>query len=162
MSNKPVKSIKKLQEQIVELTEALQRERADAQNLRRRHEEQLSGIKSLVQANVIREFLPVIDSCERLLHHISTNSKEAPWKQGVEQIYKQLEKTLADMDVERIKTVGEVFDPKLHEAVHMEDGDGSIEVVCEELQSGYKIGDEVIRHAMVRVKKVNKEKENDE
>ena len=59
--------------------------------------------------------------------------------------------------VERIKTVGEIFDPRLHEAVSMDEGDGphenSIEVVCEELQPGYRIGDDIIRHALVKVKK---------
>jgi len=67
-------------------------------------------------------------------------------------VAKQFEQCLAQLGVERIKTVGEVFDPKLHEAVHMEDGAGQVEVVCEELQPGYKIGDEIIRHAMVKVK----------
>jgi molecular chaperone GrpE len=60
--------------------------------------------------------------------------------------------------VERINTVGEEFDPKVHEAVSMEDAGGEVEVVCEELQPGYKIGDEVIRHAMVKVKRQKKEK----
>ena len=53
--------------------------------------------------------------------------------------------------MERIKTVGEPFDPTIHEAITMEEGEGSEEVVSEELQSGYRIGDEIIRHAMVRV-----------
>ena len=52
----------------------------------------------------------------------------------------------------RIKTVGEKFDPHLHEAVTMDEGDGINEIVSEELQAGFKVGDEVIRHAMVRVK----------
>jgi molecular chaperone GrpE len=67
-------------------------------------------------------------------------------------VMKQFEQSFAQLGVKRIKTVGEVFDPRLHEAVHMEDGDGNVEVVCEELQPGYMIGDEVIRHAMVKVK----------
>ena len=65
---------------------------------------------------------------------------------------KQFEKTLSDMGVERIQTDGEEFNPNLHEAVSMEEGEGSREVVSEELQAGYKIGDDVIRHATVRVK----------
>jgi molecular chaperone GrpE len=58
---------------------------------------------------------------------------------------------LADIGVQRIKTTGEPFDPKYHEAVSMEEGKGTQEVVAEELQAGYTLGDEVIRHAMVRV-----------
>ena len=64
----------------------------------------------------------------------------------------QFEKTLDDMGVKRIETVGQEFDPKLHEAVSMEEGEGSREVISEELQPGYVVGDEVIRHAMVKVK----------
>jgi molecular chaperone GrpE len=64
----------------------------------------------------------------------------------------QFEKTLTDMGVERIKTVGEPFDPHLHDAVSVEEGDGGQETVSEELQAGYKLGDDVIRHAMVRVR----------
>jgi molecular chaperone GrpE len=59
--------------------------------------------------------------------------------------------TLADLGVERIKTVCEPFDPVYHEAISAEDGEGTTEVVSEELQSGYTMGDEVLRHAMVRV-----------
>jgi len=70
----------------------------------------------------------------------------------VQGVVKQFESTLGSLGVERIKTVGEPFDPHYHEAVSMEEGDGTVEVVCEELQPGYKLGDEVIRHAMVRVK----------
>jgi len=70
----------------------------------------------------------------------------------VQGVVKQFEKTLADLGVERIATVGQPFDPRYHEAISMEDGDGTMEVVSEELQAGYKLGDEVIRHAMVRVK----------
>lgn len=140
-----------LQQQIGELTEALQRERADALNLRRRHEEELAGLKVRVRSNVVRELLPVIDNFERALKHVPAELENNDYIKGVQGVVKQFEKTLADIGVERIKTVGEAFDPKFHEAVSMEEGEGTEEVVSEELQSGYRIGDDVIRHAMVRV-----------
>jgi molecular chaperone GrpE len=71
---------------------------------------------------------------------------------GIQGIVKQFEKILADLGVMRIKTLGEPFNPHLHEAVSMEEGDGGEEIVSEELQSGYTLGGDVIRHAMVRVK----------
>lgn len=141
-----------LQQQVADLTEALQRERADATNIRRRHEEQIAGLKSVVKASVIRDLLPVIDNFERALKHVPDDLKDSDYIKGVQGVVKQFEKTLADIGVIRIKTVGEPFDPKWHEAVAMEDGDGTTEVVSEELQAGYALGDEVIRHAMVRVK----------
>jgi molecular chaperone GrpE len=149
-SSKP--DIKKLEQQINDLTDALQRERADVINVRRRHEEQIAGLKNLVKANVVRDLLPIIDNFERALKHVPQEFDGNDYVKGVTAIVKQFEKTLADMGVERIKTVGEVFDPKYHEAVAMEDGAGTVEVVCEELQSGYRLGDEVTRHAIVKVK----------
>lgn len=141
-----------LNQQLTELTEALQRERADAINIRRRHEEQINGMRSVIKANVVRDLLPVIDNFERALKHVPNDLEGNDFIKGVQGVVKQFEKTLSDLGVERIKTTGEPFDPKYHEAVSMEEGDGTEEVVSEELQSGYKIGDEVIRHAMVRVK----------
>lgn len=140
-------------QEIEELTNALKRERADAENLRRRHAQEISDLRARVKSNVVTDLLPVIDNFERALKHIPEDLKGNDYIKGVEGIVKQFEKTLADMGVERIKTVGERFDPNLHEAVSMEEGEGPDEIVSEELQTGYKIGDDVIRHAMVRVKK---------
>ena len=151
-ANEPDEQVVKLTQQIADLTEALQRERADAMNLRRRHDEQMASLKNVVKSNVIRELLPVIDNFERALKHVPAELSDNDYVKGVQGIVKQFEKTIADMGVERIKTVGELFDPRFHEAVQMEDGDGTQEVVSDELQAGYRIGDDVIRHAMVKVK----------
>jgi molecular chaperone GrpE len=141
-----------LEQQVADLTEALQRERADATNLRRRHDEQIAGLKDMVKANVIRELLPVIDNFERALKHVPQELAENDYVKGVQGVVKQFEKTLSELGVERIATVDQPFDPRYHEAVSMEEGEGTEEVVSEELQAGYKLGDEVIRHAMVRVR----------
>lgn len=135
-----------------ELTEALKRERADAVNLRRRHEAEMASLRTSVKAHVVADLLPVIDNFERALKHVPADLKDNDYVKGVQAVVRQFEKTLADMGVERIKTVGEPFDPHLHEAVGVEEGGGSQETVSEELQAGYKLGNEVIRHAMVRVK----------
>jgi molecular chaperone GrpE len=140
------------QKQIDELTEALQRERADAVNLRRRYEEQIASLQTMAKASVVRDLLPVIDNFERALKHVPKDLENNDYVKGIQGIVKQFEKTLEQLGVEKIKTVGEPFNPHLHEAVSMEEGDGDQEVVCEELQSGYKMGDEVLRHAMVRVR----------
>ena len=158
----PQSTVKELQEQVGQLTEALQRERADSENIRRRHDEQTSSLRTIVKANTISDLLPVIDNFERALRHSpgesrkqkveSQDTKLDEWIKGVMSIKAQFDKTLEAMGVERIKTVGQVFDPVLHEAVAMEESDGTIEVVSEELQPGYKLNDEIIRHAMVKVR----------
>jgi molecular chaperone GrpE len=139
-------------QQIKDLTEALQRERADAVNLRRRHAEEMGSLRTHVKASVVSELLPVIDNFERALKHVPADLAGNDYIKGVRGVVKQFEKTLSDIGVERIKTVGEVFDPKLHEAVAAEAGEGKHEVVSEELQAGYHLGDDIIRHALVKVR----------
>ncbi len=148
--------LEKLREQVRELTEALQRERADSLNLRRRVEEERAGMADFYKAAIIRELLPAIDNLERALMHTPKDLKDHDYVKGVQGVAKQFEQCFAGLGVERIKTVGEHFDPHLHEAVHMEGEDGEHEVITEELQAGYKIGDEIIRHALVKVKKEEK------
>ncbi|MBA2279453.1 nucleotide exchange factor GrpE [Candidatus Saccharibacteria bacterium] len=142
----------RLEQQITVLTEALQRERADAMNVRRRSEEERAKMGSFYKAMVISELLPVIDNFERALRHVPKDIEEHSYIKGVQGVVKQFEQSLAKLGVIRIKTVGEVFDPALHEAVSMEEGVGSREIINEELQSGYIMGKEIIRHAMVKVK----------
>ena len=141
-----------LKQQIEELTAALQRERADAINLRRRYDEQTASLRSTIKATVVRELLPVIDNIERALKHVPSDLEGSEYVKGVQGVVRQFGKTLEDMGVQHIATVGEPFDPRYHEAVSMEEGDGDQEVVSEELQAGYRLGDEVVRHAMVRVR----------
>lgn len=152
MSGKPKLDPKAWQQQIDELTSALQRERADAVNLRRRYEEQIASLQTLAKASVVRDLLPVIDNFERALKHVPADLTDNDYVKGIQAIVKQFEKTLEQLGVQKIKTVGEPFNPHLHEAISMEEGDGAQEVVCEELQPGYILGDEVLRHAMVRVR----------
>jgi molecular chaperone GrpE len=100
---------------------------------------------------VIGELLPVIDNFERALKHTPKDLEDNAFIKGIQSVVKQFGDTLARLGVERIKTVGEPFDPRLHEAVSHEEGEGKHEIVSEELQSGYVLNGEVIRHAMVKV-----------
>ena len=147
-------TIAELEQKIGELTEALQRERADAENLRRRTEQDKAKLGDFYKVIILREFLPALDNLERAIKHAPKDLTDHDYVRGVQSVVKQFEATLAQLGIERIKTVGEHFDPKLHEAVHMDDAEGGHghEVVCEELQPGYKIGEDVIRPAMVKVK----------
>jgi molecular chaperone GrpE len=149
---KDTKQDKELKEQVQELTEALQRERADSINLRRRVEEDRSKLGEVYKAAVIRDLLPALDNLERALKHTPKDLKDHDYVKGVQGVAKQFDKALEDLGVKKIKSVGEEFDPKYHEAVSMEEGEGDVEVIAEELQSGYTLGDEVIRHAFVKVK----------
>ena len=141
-----------LAKELAVANEALLRERADAANVRRRAEEDRSKLGTFYKAHVVKELLPVLDNFERALRAIPKDIAEHDYVKGVQGVVKQFEQVLEKIGVERIKTVGEKFDPALHEAVTMDDGEGVEEIVSEELQAGYRVGDEVIRHAMVRVR----------
>lgn len=153
-----------LAKELAEANDSLLRERADAANVRRRADEERIKLGSFYKASVIKDLLPVLDNFERALSHIPKDLKNHDYIKGIQSVVKQFTVTLEKLGVQRIKTVGEPFDPHLHEAVTMEDlstealaeaeSEGRVlsEMVSEELQAGYKVGDEVIRHAMVRVK----------
>lgn len=138
-------------QQIAELTEALQRERADVINIRRRHDEQMGGLKNMVKAQVVRDFLPAIDNLERALAHTPKDLEKNDYVKGVRGVVDQFEKTLQKIGVHKIKAAGQPFDPNLHEAVGMDgDGEGD-QKVSEEVQSGYTLDKEILRPAMVKV-----------
>src|SRR5262245_38776314 len=137
MSKKP--TLKELERKLGELTEALQRERADAENLRRRSQEERAHMADFYKSMIIRDLLPALDNLDRALTHMPKDLKDHDYVKGVQGVKKQFDECFAKLGVERIKTVGEKFDPKLHEAISVEDAGGQVEVVCEELQPGYKL-----------------------
>ena len=144
-------SLHALRAQIDELTDALKRERADAENVRRRADEERAKLSGFYKVMVVQQFLPALDSLELALKHTPKELAGSDYVKGISSVAKQFERALLDAGVERIKTVGESFDPRLHEAISMEDQGGPNEVISEELQAGYTIGQDIIRHAMVRV-----------
>lgn len=157
--NIPKSKIQILESQLKELTEALKRERADAENVRRRAGDERAGMANFYKVLILRELLPAIDNLERALKHVPKELAGNDYVKGVQGVAKEFDKALEQLGIERIKTIGEHFDPSLHEAISIEEVDPSSaasakeEVVCEELQPGYRLGDEIIRHAMVRVKR---------
>ncbi|HEV7454593.1 MAG TPA: nucleotide exchange factor GrpE, partial [Candidatus Saccharimonadales bacterium] len=82
------------EQQVADLTAALQRERADATNIRRNYDAQISGLRSTAKAGVIRDLLPVIDNFERSLKHIPADLEGNDYIKGIQGIVKQFEKTL--------------------------------------------------------------------
>ena len=140
---------------VAELTADLQRTRADFENYRKRVEGEKQAARDAGQAGAILKLLPVVDNIERAIAHIPEDLAENKWAQGVTSLVKQLEKSLDSLNVRRIvATPGTVFDPELHEAIQFdEDAEGEQEVIAEELQAGYTLNGQPIRHAMVKVTK---------
>lgn len=147
------KKQEQLEQQVGELTQDLQRTRADFENYRKRTEAEKLAARQHGQASAIMKLLPVIDNIERAIAYLPDDLKDNAWAQGVSSLTKNLEKSLEGMNVKRITaTPGTVFDPELHEAIQVdEDAEGDHEVVAEELQAGYTLAGTPLRPAMVKV-----------
>lgn len=138
---------------LAELTLDLQRTRADFENYRKRVEAEKHSARASGEVKMAVNLLPVIDTIERALTHMPAELANNQWAQGIVGISKQLEKQLTAMNLKRIDaSVGALFDPHLHQAVQMdEEAEGEHEVIAEELQAGYMLGTDVLRHSMVKV-----------
>lgn len=137
--------------EMAQLTEDLQRIQADFINFKRRAEEDKLRYTRLGRESAVMALLPVVDNFERSFQHIPEQIAQDDWVSGIKAVAKQLVGALKSLGVERIDCVGKEFDPNLHEAIQMDESKGKKEVVVEELQPGYIMDGEVIRHAMVKV-----------
>ena len=155
-----MKKIKKeinLEQQLNELTADLQRTRADFENYRKRSELDRISMYETGQASAILKLLPVIDNIERAINHIPKELDDNVWAQGVASLTKNLEKSLENMNIKRIDaSPGTTFNPDLHEAIQFDEqaqGDSldSEEIIAQEMQPGYMLGNRPIRHSMVKV-----------
>lgn len=149
------KKQEELEQQLLELTQDLQRTRADFENYRKRVEMEKTAAREAGQASAILKLLPVIDNIERAVTYMPEELKDNKWANGIASLTKNLEKALESLNLKRIDaTPGADFNPDLHEAIQFdEDAEGETEVISEELQAGYTLGGRPIRHAMVKVSK---------
>ena len=147
------KKQEELEQQVEELTQDLQRTRADFENYRKRVEQEKTSAREAGQAGAILKLLPVIDTIERATNHVPDTLKDDKWAQGIVNLTKNLEKALEGLNLKRIDAqVGAEFNPDLHEAIQFdEDATGETEVIEEELQAGYTLHARPIRHSMVKV-----------
>jgi molecular chaperone GrpE len=152
MTKKPKKAVTDdLQNRVDELTNDLQRLQAEFINYKRREAESRGELLAMAKGHVVMEILPVLDNIDRALSHRPKELQDNAWAGGVEQVSKQALATLSKLGVEKIQAVGQPFDHNVHEAVATEDGEGDMELVVAELQPGYTLNGQVIRHAMVKV-----------
>ena len=136
-------------QKIEELTQALARSMADLQNFKRRSEEEKVSFLKYANAELLKSILPFVDNLDRSVSHLPEELKENQWAKGVVHLHADLTKTLTSMGVEKIKTVGEKLNPNLHEGLMS--GPGEKDVILEEFEPGYKMGDIIIKVARVKV-----------
>ena len=122
---------------------------AEYENFRRRSQKEKEALYGDIKADTVTKFLPVYDNLERVLRQ---GTEDEAYRRGVEMIMNQVCSTLEKLGVTPIECLGEKFDPALHNAVmHVDDEEKGENEIVEVFQKGFKLGDKVIRFAMVKV-----------
>ena len=122
---------------------------AEYDNFRKRSQKEKDALYGDIRANVITGFLPVYDNLVRALE---AKTEDEAYAKGVEMIMNQFNTTLEKLGAEEIPALGEKFDPTVHNAVmHVDDDTKGENEIVEVFQKGFKIGDKIIRFAMVKV-----------
>jgi len=135
---------------------------AEYDNAKKRMERDVSDFARFANEKFIVELLPVVDSFDRAREAARKHEHGAVFSEGLDMILKQLHKCLEDNGVEKIKTVGEKFDPHVHEAVIMVHTDEHAEdTVAEEVSPGYILNGKLLRAAKVKISNGPKKKEED-
>ena len=139
----------KTKQELEETTDRLKRIMAEFENYKKRSGKEREMLYNSLLADIVSSFLPVIDNLEKAAE---AKTEDENYKQGLELVLKQFKDVLTKFGVEEIKTVGETFDPEVHEAVSsiQDETKGEKEIV-QDFRKGYKVGTKVIRHAMVVV-----------
>lgn len=147
--NEEVVEIDEKQKELDELTDRYKRLMAEFENFKKRSAKERDNLYSSILSDIVGTLLPVIDNLEKAA---TANSTDENYKQGIELVLKQFMDVLNSLGIKKIPTVGETFDPELHDAVSsvVDENLGEKEIK-EEFRPGYQIGSKVIRHAMVVV-----------
>ena len=146
------KKDKQIEDLTAQLDDLRKRNLAEFENFRKRTEKEKSTMFDMGAKSVVEKLLPIIDNFERGFAGLSEEQMSDPFVSGMDMVYKQLVKALADMGVEPIEAVGKPFDPNLHNAVmHVEDENLGENTVAQEFQKGYLYHGSVVRHSMVQV-----------
>ncbi|MDQ0224812.1 nucleotide exchange factor GrpE [Metabacillus niabensis] len=144
--------IAELEAKLEEAENKVLRAQADFDNFRRRTRLDQEAAQKYRAQSLVSEIIPALDNFERALQIEADNDQTKSLLQGMNMVYNQLIQALQNEGVEAIKSVGEQFDPHIHQAVmQVEDENFESNTVIEELQKGYKLKDRVIRPAMVKV-----------
>ena len=138
-----------LSEKVNELQDKLMRTMAEYDNFRKRSQREKEAIYPQATAAAVAKFVPILDTFNRAL---GSPCADEEFKKGVEMILHNFIETLTALGVEEFAEAGDPFNPEMHNAVmHIEDENAGQSVIVEVFQRGYKLGDRIVRHAMVKV-----------
>lgn len=148
------KELEAAKAQAAEYLDGWQRARAEFANYKKRNEQERQELFKLANTTLITRLLPIFDDFERAFQTLPSNLLSLTWIDGVALIYRKLQAMLEAEGLTLIETEGQSFDPLVHEAVTYEESAEHEEgQIIGEVQRGYKLGDRVLRPALVRVAK---------
>lgn len=135
-----------------EYLDGWQRAQAEFTNYRKRQERERELMRFETVGRVVKRYLPIVDDLQRAMKDRPNENEGAAWAEGIDLIYRKLMSILEAEGITPIEAEGQMFDPNLHEAVvQTESEEHESGIVIEVLQTGYQMGDRVLRPAMVRV-----------
>ena len=144
-----LEAIAELKAERDQLMDRLARLQAEFDNARKRQEREKLEFRDYATGMVVEQFLPVLDNFALAMN---ANASAEQLRTGVELIVKQMEETLRQLQVQTIPTVGQQFDPRVHEALGtVERSDLPDQSIAEEIRKGYRIRERLLRPAMVRI-----------
>jgi len=150
----PVEKFESLEEEYNKLYDKYLRQVAEFENYKKRMNRDLTRRVEFANEELLREVLPIMDDLERTVQATEEDSSEEHLQEGIELVYNNFKNVLKRRGVEPIESVGEPFDPELHEAVMMQESDEyDSDIVMQEFERGYHLGEKVLRHAKVVVSK---------
>lgn len=142
------------QAKITELTNLVQRTRADFENYRKHTEADMARARQLGEESVVKKLLPIIDVLDTAMASLPDDLADDNWAKGIAGAHKNLAKMMGDLHLAKQEVkVGDVFDHNQHNAIQFEDGEGDKEVIAEVLRPGYLYNGSIIQPAMVKVTK---------
>ena len=128
----------------------LKRTMAEFANYRRRVDQEREQMRETAARKILAEMVPVLDDFQRAIASVPAEQRDTPWAQGVQNIERKFAGVLERAGVRAIDAVGQPFDPSVHEAVATDPGSGGTHVT-EVYQQGYRLGNSLLRPAMVKV-----------
>lgn len=150
----PEAEIQRLTRQTEEYLDGWQRARAEFSNYKKRVERDQADTYRRAAGDILTRYLGIVDDLERALKERPSEGEAATWAEGIELIYRKLRTILEAEGIQTIEALGQPFDPSLHEAIsHEESQEHPTGYVIEVLHQGYRMGDQVLRPALVRVAK---------
>ena len=145
--------LSELEQKCGEYLDGWQRTQADFQNYKKQTEKSMGEFRKFAQADLLQQLFPVVDYFKHAFEQVPEDQRDSSWMQGMNHIQTLFNKILEENGVQEMQTIGEKFDPELHECVKEEKSDKKPGTIIKQTQAGFKLNNKVVRPAKVIISK---------